>query len=165
MVAIPRRQIKPDSESLSTAGIDKLAHYVTASAPEWTGCNGMCRRLCRPQTESVVMLRGQHNRPETGSFRCAGPLPRIERGGVEDRRRFLPVSPLTVREGVYPEVDEECELVAMPLQLAGRGHRPIHRRQRHSSSPRQCASGKRQCAEVQESPAVELGHEILADDR
>jgi len=115
----------------------------------------MRRRLRGPEAESVVMLRSQYHRLEARALCGACPLPRVECGGVENGWRLLPVSPLAIRERVHAEVEEDRQLVAMPLQLAGRWHRSIHRRQCHSRFPRQCASGERQRAEAEECPAVD----------
>ena len=133
MIAIPGRQIEPDAKVFGSAGIHELADDVALSPAKGTRCDGVRRRLRRPETEAVVMLGGEDHRPEAGVPRRARPLPGVERGGIEDRRRLRPIAPLAVREGVHPEVEEHRELVSLPLELRARWSRPGERRDRSTS--------------------------------
>src|SRR4029079_5727159 len=96
------------------------------------------------------------DRAEISGLGGPHPLSRIERRRIEDARRFLAVAPLAIAEGVDAEMQEQRELVTLPLQLrhrrSGQGHgerrhwRATHdaageggRRQRNERSPRKVA--------------------------
>lgn len=68
-----------------------------------------------------MVLRREDDPGEAG-FGCrAGPLPGVERRGVEEGGVGAARSPLGVGEGVDAEVDEEGHLALLPCELRGGG--------------------------------------------
>src|SRR6185436_9096451 len=98
--------------------------------------DAMARGARGPETESVVMLRGEHHRAGARRARGTRPLPCVEILWCKDRRVFATVAPLAIREGVDAEVDEDRELVTLPGELRMRRPRPRRReRPRRVSEP------------------------------
>jgi hypothetical protein len=96
----------------------------------------MLRRLRGPEAEAVVMFRRENDRAKVRGLCGARPLPRVERAGIENARRLLAVAPFAIGEGVDAEMEEQRQLVALPLKLRHRrprqrdgkrrGRRPPH---------------------------------------
>ena len=80
VIPVPRRQIQPGAEPFGPAGVDELADDIAAAAAPWTLRDRVRRRLCRPETEAVVMLGGEDHRPEPGGARVLRPGASVERG-------------------------------------------------------------------------------------
>src|SRR5688572_11956724 len=115
----------------------------------------MLRGLRGPEAEAVVVLRGQDERAKACALRDTRPAARIERCRVEDRRRLGAVAPLAVGERVHPEMQEDRELVAVPLPLCGGGNRPVERAT-GTAAARQRARAQRQRTE-QKRAAIQSG--------
>ena len=123
LVSVPRREIQSGADAIGPAGVDELPHQVARTSAPWAGGHRVRGGACWPEAEAVVMLGGEDHGLHTGGSGGAGPLPGIEGGGIEDARVLGTVAPLTVGEGVHPEVHEERELVALPVELGARGTR------------------------------------------
>src|SRR5262245_16267595 len=80
-----------------------------------------------PETESIVVLRGEDHCSSAGGSSRTRPLARVETGRRKDGWALAPVAPLAVRERVDAEMEEQCQLVALPLELCTRWPRGIHR--------------------------------------
>src|SRR5262249_12994613 len=113
IVAVPGRQVEAGLQSLRAARVHELANDVAATAAERARPDGMPRRRGLPEAESVVVLRGEDHRAETGVARDACPLPGVERGGRERTGILVAVPPFAIAERVHAEVEEHRELVAL----------------------------------------------------
>src|SRR5262249_8484253 len=78
LVPIPRSRVQPGSQPSPPTRLYECAADVAAAAAKRARRHRMRRRLRRPQTEAVVMLRGEDHRAEAARFRSASPLPRVE---------------------------------------------------------------------------------------
>lgn len=63
------------------------------------------------------MLGRQDERATTTGTRSTRPLARVQLRGRKDGRILLAVAPLTVGERVDAEVQEERQLVTLPVEL------------------------------------------------
>ena len=70
-----------------------------------------------PQTETVVMLHGEHHQLHAGSLNRLAPLVGIQRFQVKDRRVLHTGSPFHAGECVRSEVDKGDKLLFQGTQL------------------------------------------------
>src|SRR5439155_15564015 len=146
LVSVPRREIQTGFESFGVAGVNELAHDVALTVAPRTPRDRVVGRLRLPEAESVVVLCGENHRAEARRARGPRPLPRVERRRREDARVFAAVAPLAIGEGVDAEVQEERELIPLPLELWGRRRRAS--RADRPTSRQECRRGG-----SEESPA------------
>src|SRR6185437_14907860 len=124
LVPVPRRKVQSSPEPLRRTRVHELAHDVArAASPRASGHAVFCC-FCWPETEAVVMLGREDHCAEASAARAPRPLPRIEVRGREQGGILLSVTPFAIGEGVHAKVHEHRQLVALPLELRGRGVRP-----------------------------------------
>ena len=99
------------------SGVGHLAHLVALAAAPRTRRDGVRRVARGPITKSIVMLGDEHEQIAAEILRCAEPLVRVERRGIEQRRFFTPRAPLDFIERVHAEVEEERPLESHPRGL------------------------------------------------
>src|ERR1019366_7872800 len=93
--------------------------------------------------EAVVMLRREDHVLESAGLCGARPLPRVESSRIERARILAAVAPLSIGEGVHPEVGEQAKFRALPPELRSRWHGKVWRDLRQLERPaRRRADGR-----------------------
>ena len=117
LVAIPRREVDPEADAGVPGGGGEFADDVPLAAPPSAGTHGIIGVLRGPQAEAVVVLGRDDHAREAAFFGDSYPLSGAEVCGVEDGGVHVAGTPLRVVEGVDAEVEEECHVAELPLEL------------------------------------------------
>ena len=120
--------VKPRLDAELAAGVDKFPHDVARSAPPRRALDRELRILRRPQSEAVVVLRGQNGVFRAGVADGADPLAAVERGRVEalrSHRQHIPVAVFLVK-GADAEMKENPQLRIEKGELRLGGNRGGH---------------------------------------
>src|SRR5438105_12656142 len=120
VVTIPRRQIDAEFETRSRAGFGDFFDDVPPPAAPGTVLDRVLGVLRRPEAEAIVVLAGENQALHPAVFRSRDDLVGIEVRGIENRRRFIAIAPLAVRECVHGEMEEAVELHFVPAELSRR---------------------------------------------
>ena len=135
MVAVPRREIYAELDTLTAARLGNLAHDVALAILVWRVLDRVLGVGARPQAESVMMF-GRKDQPLKARVlddpdQSVG----VEVRRVEYRLGLVAIAPLTVCEGVDGKVYEGILLHAVPLQLPRRRHHAHRRRRLGGATP------------------------------
>src|SRR5437667_1375615 len=146
VIAIPRREIDAESHALAGARLGYLLHDV---ATERTVLDRMLGVPRRPQTKAVMVLAGEDQSLHPAALGGAHDLVCVKIGGIEHRRRLVPVAPLAIRERVHGEMQETVELELVPGELTGsRERREGSRRIHEADRQRQPRERRARCDEL-----------------
>jgi len=113
-MAVPWGQVDAEPKPVPAAGLRDLPHHIALTAAPGAARYRVVRVGAGPETEAIMVLRGEDELRHAGVHAGPRPLVRVERRGVEQGRVLGSIAPLTVGERVHPEVDEAGELQALP---------------------------------------------------
>ena len=123
LVQVGRRQIDTQLQAVLLARFGKVSQNIPLAVLESGGHDAMFRISGLPQTETVVVLHGEHHQLHAGRLDGLAPLVGIQCFQIKDRRIFLTGSPFHTGECVRSEVDKGNELLFQSAQLVvGRNH-------------------------------------------
>ena len=127
MVAVPRRKIDAELESVPAAGIGQLPHQIPLAAAPRGVLHAVLGIGRRPETEPVVVLGREHHAFHSGGPERPHPLVAIQIRRVERRSRSIAVPPFHVVERIEPVMDEGVGFQLLPSELTGIRHRKKRR--------------------------------------
>ena len=99
---VPRRDVNPELQAVFTASLRKFAHQIPFPIFKIGVFYGIIGGFGRPETEAIVVLRGEDNAFHASGFQGQDPLLAVDTGRVE---------------GVQPKMDEGVGFKLLPFKL------------------------------------------------